>query len=95
MLPSWLLPMLGQMSGGAAGATGAAGAGMAGMNPATLAMLAGPEILKLMPAFQGKDADKASQGLLPIWWHLAQKSGLGPFGGGLIGGLRGLFDPQD
>ena len=100
MLPSWLLPMLGNMAGsGTAAAGGAAAgtgmAGMAGMNPATLAMLAGPEILKMFPAFKGDSAGKASQGVLPIWYHLMKQSGWGPLGGGLIGGLKGLLSEGD
>lgn len=97
MLPSWLLPMIGNLAGGSTAAAGgtAAGAGMAGMNPATLAMLAGPEILKMFPAFKGDNASKAYQGVLPIWYHLMQRSGMGPFGGGLIGGLNGLLSGDD
>jgi hypothetical protein len=100
MIPSWLLPMLGNMMGGGTAAAGGAAAGtglagMAGMNPATLAMMAGPEILKMFPAFKGDNASKAYQGVLPIWYHLMKQSGMGPFGGGLIGGIKGLLSGDD
>ena len=96
-MPPWLLQQLmGGMAGGA-GAGGAAAGGigsMFGMNPMMFAMMMGPQILKQFPAFKGHE-DLASGGLLPIWAHLAKNSGLGPFGGGLLGGIKGLLSSPD
>src|SRR5512139_1679277 len=95
---SALLPLLGQM-GGQAGASAGIGAGsaagipMAGMNPAMLAMIMGPELLKQFPGFKDKP-EMASAGILPMAWYLGQQSGMGPLGMGLFGGLKGLISPK-